>query len=41
MSNDGLPKNPKVTLREQGKNRVKLSPLEPQPEPANILRIKA
>src|SRR5712692_4699968 len=38
---DGLPKNPKVTLREQGKNRIKLSPLEPQPEPANILRIKA
>jgi Tn3 transposase DDE domain len=39
--NDGLPKNPKVTLREQGKNRIKLSPLDPQPEPANILRIKA
>lgn len=39
--NDGLPKNPKVTLRVQGKNRIKLSPLEPQPEPANMLRIKA
>ena len=39
--NDGLPKNPKVTLRAQGKNRIKLSPLDPQPEPANILRIKA
>ena len=39
--NDGLPKNPKVTLRAQGKNRIKLSPLEPQPAPANILRIKA
>jgi TnpA family transposase len=39
--NDGLPKNPKVTLRAQGKNRIKLSPLEPQPEPANILRVKA
>jgi TnpA family transposase len=39
--NDGLPKNPRVTLREQGKNRIKLSPLDPQPEPANILRIKA
>ena len=39
--NDGLPKNPKVTLRVQGKNRIKLSPLDPQPEPANILRLKA
>jgi TnpA family transposase len=39
--NEGLPKNPKVTLRAQGKNRIKLSPLDPQPEPANILRIKA
>jgi TnpA family transposase len=38
---DGLPKNPKVTLHTQGKNRIKLSPLEPQPEPANILRVKA
>ena len=39
--NDGLPNNPKVTLRAQGKNRIKLSPLEPQPEPANILHLKA
>jgi len=39
--NDGLPQNPKVTLRANGKNRIKLSPLDPQPEPANILRIKA
>ena len=39
--NNGLPKNPKVSLREQGKNRIKLSPLDPQPEPANIFRIKA
>jgi TnpA family transposase len=31
----------KVTLREQGKNRIKLSPLEPQPEPAHIVRLKA
>jgi TnpA family transposase len=37
----GLPRNPKVTLHAQGKNRIKLSPLEPQPEPANILRLKA
>jgi TnpA family transposase len=39
--NDGLPQNPKVTLRLQGQNRIKLSPLDPQPEPANILRMKA
>ena len=39
--NDGLPANPKVTLHAQGKNRIKLSPLDPQPEPANILRVKA
>ncbi len=39
--NDGLPQNPKVTLRPKGKNRIKLSPLAPQPEPANILRMKA
>jgi TnpA family transposase len=39
--NDGLPNNPKVTLRAQGKNRIKLSPLEPQPEPATILHLKA
>ena len=38
---DGLPKNPHVTLRVQGKNRIKLSPLDPQPEPATILRVKA
>lgn len=38
---DGLPNNPKVTLHTQGKNRIKLSPLEPQPEPANMLRLKA
>jgi TnpA family transposase len=38
---DGLLRNPKVTLHAQGKNRIKLSPLEPQPEPANMLRLKA
>ena len=39
--NAGLPKNPKVTLHVQGKNRIKLSPLDPQPEPATLLRMKA
>src|SRR6266705_6903275 len=31
--NDGLPRKPQVTLRPQGANRIKVSPLEPQPEP--------
>jgi hypothetical protein len=39
--NDGLPQNPNVTLRLQGQNCIRLSPLDPQPEPANILRMKA
>src|SRR6266571_2687168 len=39
--NEGLPANPKVTLHAQGKNRIKLSPLDPQPEPAHILRVQA
>jgi TnpA family transposase len=38
---DGLPRNPKVTLRSQGANRIKVSPLEPQPEPPHVLRLKA
>jgi hypothetical protein len=39
--NHGLPRNPKVTLRPQGSKRIKVSPLEPQPEPPNVLRLKA
>jgi TnpA family transposase len=39
--NDGLPRNPQVTLRSQGPNRIKVSPLEPQPEPPHLLRLKA
>src|SRR5712691_3437968 len=39
--NAGLPRNPKVTLRAQGPNQIKLSPLEPQPEPPNLLGVKA
>jgi TnpA family transposase len=38
---EGLPSNPKVTLRLQGKNRIHLSPLEPQPEPPQLLQLKA
>ena len=39
--NAGLPRNPKVTLWAQGPNQIKLSPLDPQPEPPNLLRVKA
>jgi TnpA family transposase len=39
--NAGLPRNVKVTLRLTGKRRIKLSPLDPQPEPATILHMKA
>ena len=39
--NAGLPSNPKVKLRSRGKNRIRLSPLEPQPEPPQLLQLKA
>ncbi len=39
--NEGLPSNPKVKLRSRGKNRIHLSPLEPQPEPPQLLQLKA
>jgi TnpA family transposase len=39
--NAGLPSNPKVSLRQQGKNRIHLSPLAPQPEPPHLLELKA
>ena len=35
-----LPENPKVRLREQGKNRIHLTPLDKQPEPANTAALK-
>ncbi|WP_010208494.1 Tn3 family transposase, partial [Pseudomonas amygdali] len=38
--NDGLPSNPKVKLRQQGKNRIHLSPLERQAEPPNTAALK-
>ena len=38
--NEGLPNNPKVRLRQQGKNRINLSPSEPQAEPPNIEALK-
>jgi hypothetical protein len=39
--NDGRPQHPNVTLRLHGQNRITRSPLDPQPEPATILRMKA
>jgi hypothetical protein len=33
--NDGLPDNPKVRLRQQGKNLIHQSPLDRQAEPPN------
>lgn len=39
--NAGLPRNPKVSLRAQGPNAIKVSPLDPQPEPPNLVRLKA
>lgn len=42
MLNQGLPENPKVHLTQRnGKGWISLSPLEAQPEPANIRHLKA
>ena len=38
--NDGLPNNPKVRLRQQGKNRIHLTPLDRQTEPPNTEALK-
>ena len=35
-----LPDNPKVCLRPQGKKRILVTPLDPQPEPVQLLRLK-
>lgn len=35
-----LPKNPKVTLRKEGKKRIKLSPLDAQVEAPNLRKIR-
>ncbi|CAH2902538.1 MAG: Mobile element protein [uncultured Paraburkholderia sp.] len=39
--NQGLPKNSRVTLRPTGKNRICLTPLDAQPDPPNLQRVKA
>lgn len=38
--NDGMPGNPKVKLRQQGKNRIHLTPLDRQAEPPNTAALK-
>jgi hypothetical protein len=39
--NQGLPKSSCVTLRPTGKNRICLTPLDAQPDPPNLQRVKA
>ncbi|WP_240422131.1 Tn3 family transposase [Paenibacillus periandrae] len=38
--NEGMPKNPKVRITDKGKGWISVSPLEPQEEPVNLIRIK-
>jgi TnpA family transposase len=37
---NGLPSNPLVRLRTKGKNRIVVTPSDPQPEPTQLLRLK-
>lgn len=39
--NQNLPRNDKVSTRKKGKNRIKLTPLEEQPEPTQLRFLKA
>jgi TnpA family transposase len=42
LLNAGLPRNPQVKITERnGKGWITLSPLEPLPEPANLVRLQA
>jgi len=36
-----LPNNTQVKLRAKGKNRIALSPLQPQPDPVHLVDLKA
>ena len=36
----GLPEDPMVRLRTKGKKRIVVTPFDPQPEPAQLLRLK-
>lgn len=39
--NEGIPKNKKVKILEKKNGWISVSPLEKQPEPVNILRLKS
>lgn len=39
--NTVIPGNPKVRIGKKGKHRITVTPLEEQPEPANLTRLKA
>lgn len=39
--NAGMPKNPNVRITEKGNGWISVSPLEPQAEPLNLVRLKA
>ncbi len=40
MFNDGMPKNPSVKILPKGNGWISLSPLDAQPEPSNLVRLK-
>jgi TnpA family transposase len=40
MLNQGMPNNPMVKIRTNGKNRICVSPSDPQPDPLNITLLK-
>jgi len=39
--NAGIPKNPKVKITTKGNGWISLTPLDPQPEPVNLYKLKA
>lgn len=41
MLNQGMPKNPRVKILPRGKNRICITPLDAQPDPENLKRLKA
>ena len=40
MLDQGMPKNPLVKIRSSGKNRICVSPSDPQPDPLNLTLLK-
>jgi TnpA family transposase len=41
MVSNGMPKNPRVKILPRGKNRICITPLDAQPDPENLKRLKA